>query len=481
MRLSYTIWFTGVCLFISQLCYAQKLQLSPEEYMDANQRYVKVIGTVEDKTACFVENFEGYRILWYDSAMRKIATSKLDFLDRGADGLRFHVKEGVIQVFYQKKKRKRRTLWAARVVPLDKDTIVPVLLDSIELKNAWDQQRYDIYSSGNDKRTVYSTITYDNKNDILKFEVVSLNSELNPIQRVSESLNDVPFHVLIDVAVDNQDGMHLFFGEPSKLAGRWNKLLVGSKITSQAELRYRKLDLQNKLLGGPRFVRSDINNSVHVAGLLYDKASQQILYLGHYKYDWSNQIWQDPTLTKVADLNWDQNSKLDEVQLRNFLLKQDGGYAFILENSYEERHQRNRNMGMMSSGVVLGGGSYSVYHDDEIHAVSMKPNGAIDWYEVVLKNQETSDANGRFQSFGMLEYPLGNVFLFNDKQNGSKRFITAFLSNTGALKLRQFSSAQYELLEQDNMLLRSAKQVASNELVFPIIKRGTLSFAKIIF
>ncbi len=468
-------------LLVGYLSFGQQLKLSPEEYIDLNQRSVKVLGTVGDKTACFLENYEGYRILWYDSAMRKVATSKLDFLERGARQFRFYVKRDVIHIFYQRKKRKKLTLWAAKVVPLDKDTIVPLAIDSIELRGGWDKQRFDLYNTSHNERVAYSTSSYDQKKGSLQFEVVSLDEHWNQIQRVKESLTDVPFHMLLDVEVDQHDGLHVFFGEPSRQERKWQKVLVGSKSKTSENLQYHLLKLDGLFLADPTFQFVEGEAGIHLGGLLYQSGTQGLHALGHFVYNTTTQDWQSSLVVKTPDENEGKSTTLDKVQLRNFILKKDGGATFILEHSYIERHQRNRSMGMMPPGVILGGSTYNVYHDDEIHAISTNNKGAIDWYEILMKTQESSDANGRFQSFGLLQYAVGNVFLFNDQQNSTNRFITAFLSNTGELKLRQFSSPAYQHMEEDNMLLRSARQTAANEVVFPVLKRGALSFAKIVF
>ena len=481
MRLFCTLCVLSVCLSMTLVSAGQELKLSPEEYIDGNQRYVKVLGAVGDKTACFLENYDGYRILWYDSAMRKVATSKLDFLDRGAEKFRFYIKSNAIQVFYQRKKRKKRTLWAARIVALDKDTIVPVIIDSIELRGGWDKQSFKMFATNHDNRVAYARSSYDNKQDEMKFEIVSLGHQLEEIHRVKESLTNVPFHMLLDIAIDKQDGLHVFFGEPSQQENKWQKILVGSKSSKQSSLGYKKLDLKGKFIAFPRFIEAKSSGHIHLGGLLYQGKNEEISALGHFLYNTSNHIWETSLVSDFSQIDQDQDQRLNKAQLRNFLLKADGGATFILERSYEERHQRNRSMGMMPPGVMLGGSSYSVFHDDEIYAISTNSSGAVDWTEMVLKSQESSDANGRLQSFGMLQYPMGNIFLFNDQQNSSKRFITAYLSNTGELKLRQFSSAVYAKMEEDNMLLRSAQQVATNQIVFPVIKRGALSFAKIVF
>ena len=140
-------------------------------------------------------------------------------------------------------------------------------------------------------------------------------------------------------------------------------------------------------------------------------------------------------------------------------------------------------MPMMASGLILGGGSYSysVYHNDEVYALSTNSSGMVEWQSEVMKAQESPDEYDPNHSYRMLQYPMGNILLYIDVKAGDKRFITAYVSNTGEMIQKQFASSVYSRMEDDVILIQNAKQVSATEILFPVLKRGSLSFVKIEF
>ncbi len=481
--MNFARYFTILFLLIALPHFAngQQLLLSPDEYLEGTNGTVKVIGNIGDTAVSFLESYAGFELLWHDSIMRKLGTTTLDFLESGAEDIRFYVGTDAAYIFYQKKKRKHVELWGAQVPPLHKDTVYPRLIDSVELSGAWDKTRFVLHQSDIENRFAYSLTNYDSRENKLNVQAVLLDKNLFRLQTTTDQVSEVVRHEIIDICIDDANGIHILFGEMAQRENQMQHLLIGSQRMGEQKMEYQKLDLTGYQMADANLFFDKKSKKIILAGLLYTSGSNQLAALGKYTYDPTNQQWQAPIITQVSlSLGLKQNY-LSNVFLRKIITREDGGSVFILEKAFEEIYQRNRSIGFVSPGLGMASSSYSVYHNDEIFVLNTSATGKLDWYEVIEKAQETSDANGRFQSFGTLEYPSGTVFLFNDQSSKTRRFITAFLSNGGKLTLRQFSSSTYPDIEDTGLLLRSAKQVGTDEIVFPMVKRGTLTFAKIKF
>lgn len=475
------IFIVFLLCFTSVSGFAQQLLLSPDESVPGTSGNVRVVGTVGQKTVCFLESSNAYELLWYDSAMRKLAVSTLDFLERGAERFRFYPTQDAVYIFYQRKKRKQVNLWAARIAPIDKDTVAPVLIDSLALRGGWDDARFELYGTNRDDRFVYALSEHDKKNSRLALKIKVLNDQLQMVQQANEQMNDVVYHDLLDIILDPNDGLHVLYGEPARRGQMLQNILLGSQAQNVRSMQFSKLDLEAYNIGDGRFVQHPTNGKLYLGGLLYKNDVDRVDAIGAFIYDANLQKWLASNITDIYNQQVVRQGRLSKMRLKDMLLKEDGGYSIMLEKSYQETYQRNRSIGFVSPGIGMASSSYEVYHNDEIVVFDISETGDLQWSETVLKQQETTDANERYQSFAKLSTGLGRVLLFVDQTNNSNRFINAFLSNTGRMQLKQFTAAGADELQESGMMLRSAQQTGTNEIVFPMVKRGTLSFAKIIF
>ena len=470
-----------VLLVIGNSLSAQQLLLSPEEYLSSNNAAVKVVGTVGDKTVCFVENSNSYELLWYDSLMRKLAVSRLDFLEKGAEKFTFYTSDEAAYVFYQRKKRRVVHLMAAVVRPVDRDTIIPKVIDSLELHDAWDKTRFRFFNTHLANRFVYGKSSYKNRDDKLSFSATVLDNNLYQVSSASAEMNDVVFHDLLNIVLDKNDGIHVLYGEPTSRYEQLQNVLIGSKSPQSREMNFNKLDLRSYNIGDGRIAFNVHNGKIYLVGLLYQQDYRTVAAIGGFVYNPIVQKWETSNFTTIYGDGSMQQGLLSNMRMRKLMLKRNGDYSVILEKSFEETYQRNRSIGFVSPGFGMGSSSYDVYHNDEILVFDIKKSGTINWYETIVKVQETTDASQRYQSYGQLQSALGNVFLFNDQNNGNNRFINAFLSNDGELHLKQFTARGGNSISESGMMLRNATQTGANEIVFPVVKRGTLSFAKIVY
>jgi 5-enolpyruvylshikimate-3-phosphate synthase len=108
---------------------------------------------------------------------------------------------------------------------------------------------------------------------------------------------------------------------------------------------------------------------------------------------------------------------------------------------------------------------------------SLKPDGSLAWSQTVLKDQTTTDDNGIFSSFGVLQHRLGNAYLFSDMSSKQFRLLAAYISANGQLTVKELQSN--DEVDAYNLMPRSAVQISTSEIVMPCVSKNYLCFLKI--
>jgi hypothetical protein len=288
------------------------------------------------------------------------------------------------------------------------------------------------------------------------------------------------FNRILQLHFDNNNQTHIFIGEASPKNGAYSKIRVGSLVTDNAAMTFNTLSIKSGILS-PMFFYDEQSASIKVGAIVNTLHPNSSNSLFSASYSLGTKKWDNPivAIKKASDIALNTEKNI----LRDFTPKAGGGGIYLLEKSFEEVKTRGRSMAMMPSGMLFGGGtySYSVYHNDNLMAVSVNANGEIEWQKEITKSQQSSLKNDATHSYATLKYPIGNILLFADQHAGENKFITAFLSKDGILQHRQFASASYPRMEDDQILIQRAKQITVNEIVIPVLKRRTISFAKIQF
>lgn len=464
------------------LAAAQQLLQSPDEAMDNGDRLAQVIGQVGEYTACLIEQKDGIAVLWYDSLMNKAGTSEINFLGRGGAPFSFYNGKEAVFVFYQNKNQKKIELWGAKILPVNKDTIVPQILDSAMLAGSWDKSHFTTFAPEGKNKFIYTYVSAARNNSVSGLNLAILDDNLRIEQTHTEPLPQENGKQVLDVHLSDVDDLYILMGDGNHDEKLYTKLWMGVWPYGDPVLRFESMNLSERVMASPYLAVNTISNSLVVGGMMYNSSGAQLQGLAAYTFDLPTNRWSQTALTALSASALNAPGlDLNDLRLRTFSLKEDGGFTYVMEKSFKQIFRQNNNVGIMMPSMSMGSSSYTIYHDDELYALDANAKGTIQWNKIIMKSQETSEVNGRYQSFGTLRTSLGNVFLFLDKPRGQERFLTAFLSNEGLLTLRQFNPSNYTNIESDGILMKASKQVSANEVVFPIVKRGTLSFAKIVF
>jgi len=171
-----------------------------------------------------------------------------------------------------------------------------------------------------------------------------------------------------------------------------------------------------------------------------------------------------------------KNPGIDELSVRDLVLRRDGGGLIITERNrqLERRSNASRTQVLNSYGIR----PLVDYHYDELIVFSVHPDGEPHWSNILHKKQYSQDDGGVYSSYLLLENPRSLRFLFNDEirfentvseyvVNGRGEFDRNSLFNTRDLDLR--------------LRFRDGIQVAANEVILPSEHRNKLRLVKMTY
>lgn len=171
-----------------------------------------------------------------------------------------------------------------------------------------------------------------------------------------------------------------------------------------------------------------------------------------------------------------KNPGIDELSVRDIVLRRDGGGLIITERNRQLERRSNASRMQVS-------GSYGIrplvdYHYDEMVVFSVHPDGKPHWSNILHKKQYSQDDGGVFSSYLLMQNPRSLRFLFNDEirfentvseyvVNGRGEFDRNSLFHTRDLDLR--------------LRFRDGIQVAANEVILPSEHRNKLRLVKMTY
>ncbi len=171
-----------------------------------------------------------------------------------------------------------------------------------------------------------------------------------------------------------------------------------------------------------------------------------------------------------------KNPGIDELSVRDLVLRQDGGGLIITERNrqLERRSNASRTQVVNNYGIR----PLVDYHYDEMIVFSIHPDGKPHWSNILHKKQYSQDDGGVYSGYLLMENPRSLRFLFNDEirfentvseyvVNGRGEFDRNSLFNTRDLNMR--------------LRFRDGIQVAANEVVLPSEHRNKLRLVKMTY
>ncbi|MEO0341489.1 MAG: hypothetical protein AAF242_20045, partial [Bacteroidota bacterium] len=168
-----------------------------------------------------------------------------------------------------------------------------------------------------------------------------------------------------------------------------------------------------------------------------------------------------------------KNRGLEEVGIQDVVMRRDGGVVIIGEEN-RNFFRRTANTGRsIYDGFVR---SVTDFYYNDVFALSIGPNGELDWETILHKKQFSQDDGGAYSSFFLFKNPRNLRLIFNDEIKLENTVSEYVLAGTGNFNRNSILSTDNQNLR---LRFRDAVQVSADMMLVPSENRGRLRIAKL--
>lgn len=244
-------------------------------------------------------------------------------------------------------------------------------------------------------------------------------------------------------------------------AGKFD-VSMGDSLTYDVFFRYDNLN--KRLVSGGLYSVKDINSADGYFFASIDPKRPTGINV-HFE-SFSDELVEN---VEGKKLKGKKNKGIDEMSIRDGILRRDGGMILITE-----RNRQLERRGAATQVQVLN--SYSGrplvdYYYDEMIVFNIAPSGKPLWHNILHKKQYSQDDGGLFSSFMLMESPRTLRFLFNDEIRFENTVSEYVLDGRGDLDRNSlFNTRDLNL----KLRFRDGVQVAANEVIIPSERRNRM-------
>lgn len=498
---------TVLFLLLPFFANAQNITLSDPLKEDGRSMNFEIIGRQGSNLIVLEKLSWRHALNVFDDSMRLKKVIPLDFLPGRTLNVESISYPNQFYLIYQyQKKGIVHCMWA-RFDNEGKISGDPVELDTTQVGGFGDN-------------SVYSLVKSDNRQHIMIFKLQKTEGGLlfntllynNRMEKQYQSSMVLPYthqrDIYDDFLLDNEGNLVFIGTRNENRKGYGNTLYLYKKAALSDNLVSRKITIDSAYLGAIVCKADNLNKRYVITSFYNTEQGGNVDGLFASFWDARNDslirntfIPLGDSIRNAAKSSGSNRSIFDDFELRQILLKKDGGLIILSEffntqSNVNPNPVWNRNT-FWNNGISPyyfydpfygnfyrpfnsfygpGGSTQNIrYYYENILATGISANGELEWNNVVAK-QQFSDENDNHLSFGTFYSADGLHILFNDITKRESLMMDNAISGSGSLR-RHPSYKTYE--KGVEFMPRYAKQTGSRQVIVPAILRSQLVFAKI--
>lgn len=477
-----------ICLIIQESAWAQKVVYTAEQKFNINNDFFQVLGKSGDRYYTFRSNNTGNYLDAYDNNMQAVAIVLLDFLPQKYFGIDFTIRTKDITVVYQVQNQSYTYQYAAHLDTYGKLITAPIVIDSVNTKDFYGrrnvQRFYNVYSDNKEILASYALIKKDRK---VYLNLATFSPSLQKKGHASVLLQSDKEIVPQDFML-TREGVLVFssyeYGNDVNLFN--TSIDLFSVDPNENTLSKQPIDLKGYFVNGINFKIDNKTNDIRLGGFystkkngntegfVYCKFSQNAESATEIKFIPINE-----TIRNKADVK-KRKSAMNDFDVKDVIVKNDGGMVLIAENYFETLRS--------GSPAVSYGGFYSLssygrtireFTYGDLLVISFDAAGNIEWSEYLRKNQFSTNDEGFYSSYVLLNSGANLVFVYNENLGVNNQTISVNAINAKGDNMVERIQGNED--KNFTWVPRLGKQTGALELIVPCIKTKGLSFAKISF
>ena len=499
------IIFSFSILFCT-ISFAQTITYSEVEKADSRNMNFEILGNFSNNFLVYKNLNKRQDIIIYDNNMSIKESIKLDFISDRTYNIDFITYPDHFLMVWQYEKG--NTIYCKAASMNGAGQLIGQVMDL-------DTTRQGVFAN----KTYYTFTWSEDKRKLLLYKIQTRNDiyyQATKIYNENFVLLDSTRRILSyndnredfgDLQIDNE-GTILFtkIKENARqeyvntLEINFKKLMIDQVITVD-------ISLDKQLIQDPLIKIDNLNKNYIINSFSYKKNAGNVdgiltAIISRDSFKLTNKainIFDDSLRSKLSGRP-DWRTAYDNLNIRNIILKKDGGFIALTEEYYKQRrfgntfddrfNGYNRYYNSFSDYYLYNRGYYGyyrpfndgngrdvVYNYNDIINFSFNKDLKLQWNNVI--NKTTSDVEtDNFLSFTNLNAGGEIYFLFLQKDNNRQILSNHALQPDGAIK-------RYATLRGReagyNFMPRLARQTGARQMIVPCIVRNNIAFAKIDF
>ncbi len=170
----------------------------------------------------------------------------------------------------------------------------------------------------------------------------------------------------------------------------------------------------------------------------------------------------------------DDNRGITEAEVRQLILRRDGGVILVMERNHEIQRGSAAGRGFWRDGMRM----IVDFYFDDVLVIALQPDGQAQWKTVLHKKQYSQDDDGTFSSFFLLRTADQLRFLFNDEIKYENTCSEYVLSPLGDFDRNSLLTTANQNLR---LRFRDAMQISASECLVPSEFRNKLKLVLLRF
>jgi hypothetical protein len=464
--------------FSSSGLWAQKISLSEKEEFNYRTDDFMAIGSYKNYHVAYINHLNLREVIFYNAQFVKEKVSTLNFLPSSFSKLTFLVDQHHLNAIYVSEEKNQMTVYASALNE-DNTWTQPIAIDSTSGSSYRNGNEYHlVHSLNQSKLLIYHT--YLNKGTYTLHANV-LDLDLHTVSIINQEFTESNFDISEEAVVSNEGAAFILASDIRIAKANRDQLFLLHAAPGDTHFGSLSLDLKHYSISDFHLACDDINKTIYTCGYFSD---------GHYSYprgiyfsvfdigsDSLSAGFFTPLTLQISSAHTD----LKDLKIRNLFLKKTGELEIVAEKSY----QNTRSIGAvtpmfsnsMGNTITENMRTVQEYSNDEIVMFTFKTDGSMAWNQSVLKDQTTTDDNGIFSSYGVLQHRMGTVYFFNDMSAKKNRLLASYISGNGELTVKELQTS--EDIDEWNLMPRSLVQVSDSEIIMPCMTKGYICFLKI--
>lgn len=470
--------FSFFCLAVSGL-YSQPALVSDPLFIRSDYGY-ELIGRLRDRILIFRDRYDDFLVQAFDAQMHLSWSKSLDDLDRrGMRVLRVIPGRNDFSVVFQSRRRGHTYL---RVHKYDPGAN---LIDSMVIKD-YGERIFNspvlelVYSEDRNCVVIYNTAERDHIEATCflldKMQVLWDSSTM--VDDASDFFEDrAP-----ETAISNT-GTFFWITEKNNRRGKLERHEIKVLSFDKSGVTVSHTPLGGYLTVDSRYIYDNLNKRLCGAGLWSDKGRERAngaFYLSltpgvdsalALRYEAFDEKFL--SILRQKDVGEDSRGIAD-AQLRELLLRQDGGLIVVCERFHEVQRGAAAGRGFFRDGMRM----IVDYYYDDLFVLAFQPNGQAQWKTALHKKQYSQDDEGTFSSYFLMRNADRMRFFFNDEIKYENTCSEYVLNTIGEFDRNSLLNTLNQSLR---LRFRDALQLNATECLVPSEYRGRLKLVLLRF